>query len=115
MHKKCFRAINSLRKNDDIVIITKPDKDSGVVLLNKSDYVDKMNEMPNDQSKFKELGPVSSNDSTVNIELRLPKRLLDLFKVTCYQSAPLLAGLNYQYFTRLGLGSFKVTAILFRS
>ena len=41
MHKECFRAINRLRKNDDI-IVTKPDKGSGVVLLNKSDYVDKI-------------------------------------------------------------------------
>ena len=51
MHKECFRAINRLLKNDNI-IITKPDKGSGVVLLNKSDYVDKMNEILDDQSKF---------------------------------------------------------------
>ena len=49
MHKECFRAINSLLKNDD-VIITKPDKNSGVVLLNKSDYVDKINSILGDQS-----------------------------------------------------------------
>ena len=35
MHKECFRAINSLQKNDDI-IITKPDKGSGVVLKTKA-------------------------------------------------------------------------------
>ena len=55
---ECFRAINRLQKNDDI-IITKPHKGSGVVLLNKSDYVDKINEILDDQSKFKTLGPVS--------------------------------------------------------
>ena len=79
MHEQCFRAIFRLRKNDDI-IITKPDKRSGFVLLNKSDYVDKMNEILDDQSKFKRLGPVSSNDNTANIESRLQKRLLDLVK-----------------------------------
>ena len=79
MHKECFCAINSLRKNDDIVI-TKPDKSSGVVLLNKSDYVDKLNNKIHDQSIFKRLGPVSSNDNTASIELRLQKRLLDLVK-----------------------------------
>ena len=47
MHKECFRAINSLRKKDDI--ITKPFKGSGVVVLNKSEYVDKMNEILEDQ------------------------------------------------------------------
>ena len=67
LHKEGFRAINSLRKNDDI-IITKPDKCSGVVLLNKSCYVDKMNEILDHQSKFKRLGPVSSNDNTASIE-----------------------------------------------
>ena len=79
MHKECFRAINSLGKNDDI-IITKPDKGSGVVLLTKSDYVDKLNKILDDQSKFKRLGPVSSNDNTASIESRLQKRLFDLVK-----------------------------------
>ena len=79
MHKECFRAINGLRKNDDI-IITKPDKSSVVVLLNKSDYVDKMNEILDDQSKFKRLRSVSSNDNTASVELHLQKRLLDLVK-----------------------------------
>ena len=77
MHKECFRASNSLRKNDDI-IITKPDQGSGVVLLNKSYCVDKMNKILHDQSKFQTLGPVSSSDSTASIESRFQKRLLDL-------------------------------------
>ena len=67
MHKECFRAISRLRKADDI-IITKPDKGSGVVLLNKSDYVYKMKVILDDQSKFKRLGSVSSNDNTLSIE-----------------------------------------------
>ena len=79
MHKERFRAINSLRKNDDI-FITKPDKGSDVVLLNKSDYVDKTNEVLDDQSKLKRRGPVSSNDNTASIESRLQKRLLDVVK-----------------------------------
>ena len=79
LHKECFHAISRFRKNDD-TFITKPDKNSGVVLLNKSDYVDKMNEILDDQSKFKGLGPVFSNDSTASIESRLQKRLLDLVK-----------------------------------
>ena len=32
MHKECFCAINTLRKNDDIIII-KPNKGSGVILF----------------------------------------------------------------------------------
>ena len=64
MCKECFRAINRLRKNDDI-IITKPDKGFGIALLNKSDYIDKMNEILDDQLKFKRFDPISS------VELRL--------------------------------------------
>ena len=39
-----------------------------------------MNKIVDDQSKFKRLGPVSSNDNTAGIESRLQKRLLDLVK-----------------------------------
>ena len=58
----------------NLLVITKPHKRSGVVLLNKSDYVDKMNEILDEKSKFKRLGPVSSNDNTASIESRLQKR-----------------------------------------
>ena len=77
MHKEWFRAINRFGKNDDI-IITKPDKGSGVVLLDISDYVDTMEEILDDQSRFKRLGPVYSSDNTASVESRLQKRLLDL-------------------------------------
>ena len=50
MHKECFHAINGLQKNDDI--ITKPDKGSGVVLLNKCNYIDKTNKILEDQLQF---------------------------------------------------------------
>ena len=79
MHKECYRAINRLRNNNDI-IITKPDKGSGVVLSNKSEYVDKIDKVLDDQSKIKRLGQVSSNDNTASIESRFQKRLLDLVK-----------------------------------
>ena len=71
MHKECFRAINRLRKNDYIIVI-KPDKGSGVVLLNKSDYVDKMNEILDDQSKFKDLfrSPAVTTQPTLNRAFR---------------------------------------------
>ena len=80
MHKQCFREIYRLRKNDNIIVITPDDKGSGVVLLNKSDYVDKMNKILDDQSKFERLGPISSNDNIASIESPLQKRLLDFVK-----------------------------------
>ena len=39
-------------KNDSSIIITKPDKGNGVVILNKDDYNRKMDEILSDNSKF---------------------------------------------------------------
>ena len=39
--KECIQACRSLRCNKNIHV-TKPDKDSGVAILNKSDYISKM-------------------------------------------------------------------------
>lgn len=44
-------ALKSL-KNDDSIIITRPDKGNGVVLLDKSDYIQKVHDILNDKSKF---------------------------------------------------------------
>ena len=52
MDSSCLQAIKSLRSNKAI-LITKPDKGSGVVILNKSDYVNKMECILSDISKFK--------------------------------------------------------------
>ena len=41
--------------NDHSIVITKPDKGQGVVLLNKSDYVSKMLAILNDNSKFRKV------------------------------------------------------------
>ena len=78
-HGECFRALNSLHSNENIVI-TKPDKGSGVVIPNKNDFIDKMQVILDDPSKFVKLGPASSNDKIANIESKLLKRLLELFK-----------------------------------
>ena len=53
-HGECFRALNSLHSNENIVI-TKPDKGSGVVILNKNDFIDKMLEILDDPSNSKNL------------------------------------------------------------
>ena len=47
-------ALNRLCKNKDIVII-RPDKGNGVVILNRPDYVNKVETLLADSSKFKKL------------------------------------------------------------
>ena len=77
--KEWFSAITKLQRNDSITI-TKPDKCSGVAILNKSDYTNKMNNILHDETKFERVGPASTCDNTAAIESRLQKRLLELFK-----------------------------------
>ena len=48
---KKHRILRNLRKNDSIMI-SKPDKGSGVVIINKQDYLKKMHELLDDTTKF---------------------------------------------------------------
>ena len=78
MTKECFQATKSLRTNEEI-LITKPDKGAGVVILNKNDYNDKMKTILNDTTKF-DLGPVTNKDNAAKIESQIQRRLLQLRK-----------------------------------
>ena len=51
---KKYGILKKLCKNPDI-IITRPDKGNGVVIIDKTDYITKMNLLLQDQSKFKKL------------------------------------------------------------
>ena len=78
MNKESLQAIKSLHSNQDI-LITKPDEGSGVVIMNKKDYVSKMESILNHQSKFCRLRPAPDNDNTVKIESKI-RRLLQMHK-----------------------------------
>ena len=60
MSKELMEVHNSLR-NDNSIIVTKPDKGNGVVVLNRTDYVSKMEDILSDASKFS----LSSNDDNL--------------------------------------------------
>ena len=70
-----MEAIKNLKNNKKIVI-TRPDKGSGVVLLNKEDYVDKMKSILKDSSKFEHIGDADLNDRTLQQERALQAFLL---------------------------------------
>ena len=72
-----FQAFKSLRSNNDI-FITKPDKASGGVILNKKEYIQKMENILIDKEKFEKLGDVETQDKTAKLERKLQKRLLEL-------------------------------------
>ena len=75
----CLQAIKSLRSNKHI-LITKPEKGSGVVILNRSEYDKKMVAILSDATKFECLGPVNEFDNTAQNETKLQHRFLQLVK-----------------------------------
>ena len=70
-----FKVLKKLRNNQDL-IITRPDKGNGVVILNRKDYIEMMNDILKDVSKFRML----DNDVTVAREGKLQRYLLSLKK-----------------------------------
>ena len=72
---KTQKILNQLRKNKDIVIL-KPDKGNGVVILNRKDYNKGILDIINDADKFKEL----DNDPTMSREGKLQLFLRELKK-----------------------------------
>ena len=79
MRNEFYENLRNLKSLED-VIITKPDKGSGVVLMDKDDYISKMSAILNDSSKFRQLGPVATNDKIATNEHHLQDRLLELVK-----------------------------------
>jgi hypothetical protein len=71
-YRKTSSAIRSLAKNKDIVI-ARPDKGRGVVIMDRSDYVQKMNVILNDSSTFTpiEYDPTLENETHLTTTLRL--------------------------------------------
>ena len=66
--------------SNEKILITRPNRGSGVVILNKSDYVTKMVNIRNGASKFECLGPTArpTADRTATIETKLQNRLREL-------------------------------------
>ena len=69
-----FKAIKQLKNNKELVI-TRPDKGNGVVLLDRSDYVQKMSTILKTE-KFIEIGYADKHDRTLQVERALQAFLL---------------------------------------
>ena len=74
LSKEELNSIKELKRNNNIVI-SRPDKGNGVVILNREDYVKKMNVILTD-SKFEALGDADTNDRTLQQERALQAFLL---------------------------------------
>ncbi|CAF1678176.1 unnamed protein product, partial [Adineta ricciae] len=69
-YRKIFSTIRSLAKNESI-IITRPDKGRGVVIMDRADYVQKMNLILDDKSAF----TLINHDPTIDTENEIIKFL----------------------------------------
>ena len=74
--KEHLAAIRELRNMKDDIVITRPDKGAGTVLLDRSDYIAKMMDILNDERKFECLGSCADSDNTVQNEHALQAFLL---------------------------------------
>jgi hypothetical protein len=71
-----YKLLKSL-KEDESIIVTRPDKGRGIVLMNKSDYLSKMQAILNDSTKFECLSDdltIERERSLTNLLRRLKKR-----------------------------------------
>ena len=75
--KEIITSLTKIKSSEHIVI-TKPDKGSGIVILNKNDYNSKMFKIIKDEIKFLKLGPVGDNLTIVKLEKRIIQILKDL-------------------------------------
>ena len=73
-----FESAKQLKMNNDIVL-RRPDKGAGAVILNRADYLSKMDAILGDTDKFLKLGDLSFDD-TQRIENKLQKRFLEFHK-----------------------------------
>ena len=79
MQRDVLLVIQGLRRNAAIHIC-KLDKGTGVVIMNKIDYIDKMMDILKDETKFKHVGGVTEHDRMPQVEGQVVKRLLQLLK-----------------------------------
>ena len=86
-----METFKPLRSKDDI-IICKPDKSNAVVLLNRTDYVNKMNMILSDKSKFVNICTNQYN-LIINLEDKINRFLHELKKFT-YVSHNILCDLH---------------------
>ena len=77
LSKEEFLALQNLRKNKNIVI-QKSDKGNSVVVIDKADYLDKMDNLLNDTRKFEKIN--LKNDGILNFAINQEKRVDNILK-----------------------------------
>ena len=89
LSKDEWAALNDLR-SDDSIIITRPDKGNGVVIVSRLDYLNKMKKLISDGTKFKHLkqNPTKSREESLFAYLRKIKKDGIIDDVTFHRILP---------------------------
>ena len=90
------RVLRNLRKNKDIVI-TKPDKGNGVVILDRNLYNNAIEEIISDTSKFDKLNedPTLKREASLNCILLVLLLLVSMVLLKCTNSPLVIHFLNF--------------------
>ena len=91
LNKDEINALKTLSKNKDL-IIQKSDKGNSIILINKSDYLDKMYNILSDSKKFVKSSLV--DDKHLNFIIRIEKKLTDLLKEL--KASKVISKINYK-------------------
>ena len=84
-----WKALTNLR-NDDSIIITKPDKGNGVVIISRLDCLNKLKNLISDTTKLKELqyNPTKSREESLSTYLRKLRKDKIIDDATFYKILP---------------------------
>ncbi|XP_065667600.1 uncharacterized protein LOC136087905 [Hydra vulgaris] len=81
--ENCLRKHKILKRlrNNENIVITRPDKGNGIIVLNKIDYKNSLHNIISNKIKFKEL----KEDPTIKREISLQVYLRQLYKLKCFE------------------------------
>ncbi|XP_065651024.1 uncharacterized protein LOC136079229 [Hydra vulgaris] len=81
--ENCLRKHKILKRlrNNENIVITRPDKGNGIIVFNKVDYINSLHNIISNKTKFKEL----KEDPTIKREISLQGYLRKLYKLKCFE------------------------------
>ncbi|XP_065658976.1 uncharacterized protein LOC136083502 [Hydra vulgaris] len=81
--ENCLRKHKILKRlrNNENIVITRPDKGNGIIVLNKIDYINSLHNIISNKTKFKEL----KEDPTIKREISLQGYLRKLYELKCFE------------------------------
>ncbi|XP_065672241.1 uncharacterized protein LOC136090061 [Hydra vulgaris] len=83
LSENCLRKHKILKRlrNNEHIVITRPDKGNGIIVLNKIAYINSLHNIISNKTKFKEI----KEDPAIKREISLHGYLRKLYKLKCFE------------------------------